>query len=312
MSYWWVNQNQTFDEETNGGYLWSPQRKKDGSRNPFYDTMTRVRVGDLVFSFSDTYIKALGVATTPAYKSSKPTDFGTKGANWSQAGWRVDVTYYLMDAPVRPKSHIEDIRPHLPEKYSPLMPSGDGKQSVYLAEVPTAMAEMLLRKLREAGNRLPLMQTPDDEAVTSITVEEERVRQILDDARLPETEKQQIVLARRGQGRFRTSIRDRRCRVTGIGNETYLRASHIKPWRDADNAERLDGENGLLLAPHVDFLFDKGLITFEDDGRLVISPRADSVVLSLLGIHPEAVVVVAFRDQQREYLRYHREQVFRS
>ena len=56
MKFWWVNQNQTYKHEVPGGYLWSPKVKKDGSRNIFYDTMERVQHGDIVFSYSDTFI----------------------------------------------------------------------------------------------------------------------------------------------------------------------------------------------------------------------------------------------------------------
>jgi len=51
MNYWWVNQNQTFKQERAGGYLWSPKRKADGNRNPFYEFMREVAPGDIVFSF---------------------------------------------------------------------------------------------------------------------------------------------------------------------------------------------------------------------------------------------------------------------
>src|SRR3546814_19216091 len=61
MRYWWVNQNQTYRHEVPGGYLWSPKRNRNGGRNPFYDFMREVAPGDVVFSFSDTYIKAIGI-----------------------------------------------------------------------------------------------------------------------------------------------------------------------------------------------------------------------------------------------------------
>ena len=51
MRYWWVNQNQTFRQELDGGYLWSPKRNKNGHRNPFYEFMREVAPGDIVFSF---------------------------------------------------------------------------------------------------------------------------------------------------------------------------------------------------------------------------------------------------------------------
>ncbi len=64
----------------------------------------------------------------------------------------------------------------------------------------------------------------------------------------------------------------------------HLNASHIQPWRDSSNEQRLDGENGLLLTPTVDHLFDKGFISFESTGQLIVSPVADPVSLKRMGI----------------------------
>jgi len=63
VRYWWVNQNQTFRQEIDGGYLWSPKRNKNGHRNPFYEFMREVAPGDIVFSFFDTRIAALGIVS---------------------------------------------------------------------------------------------------------------------------------------------------------------------------------------------------------------------------------------------------------
>ena len=60
MQFWWVNQNQTYQHEVRGGYLWSPKTNANGNTNPFYDNMTKVTVGDIVFSFKDTLIPAIG------------------------------------------------------------------------------------------------------------------------------------------------------------------------------------------------------------------------------------------------------------
>jgi putative restriction endonuclease len=59
---------------------------------------------------------------------------------------------------------------------------------------------------------------------------------------------------------------ERCCRITGVNNLAHLRASHCKPWRDSNNEERLHGENGLLLTPTIDHLFDRGFISFENAG----------------------------------------------
>ena len=107
------------------------------------------------------------------------------------------------------------------------------------------------------------------------------------------TEKTQIVLARRGQGIFKENVRklEKRCRITGVERLEHLRASHIRPWRDSDNQVRLDGENGLLLTPSIDHLFDRGFISFENRGRLLISPVAHMESLRRMGIETGTTTV---------------------
>jgi hypothetical protein len=116
MRYWWVNQNQTYKAEFSGGYLWSPKHNKNGARNQFYENMRNVAPGDLIFSFRDTMIVAVGRAASFCYDAPKPEEFGASGANWEQNGWRVDVQYEEVESPIHPKSHIERIRPLLPKK----------------------------------------------------------------------------------------------------------------------------------------------------------------------------------------------------
>lgn len=89
-------------------------------------------------------------------------------------------------------------------------------------------------------------------------------------------------------------------------------ASHTKPWRDSTNEERVDGENGLLLTPMIDHLFDKGFISFESSGALIVSPVADRPSLLKMGIKPEGKVNVGvFSEGQRVFLDHHRENVLR-
>ena len=118
MRYWWVNQNQTFKHEVQGGFLWSPKRSKGDRRNPFYDTMIEVRAGDLVLSFCDTQIKAVGVAQGSAESATKPA-FGNVGNQWDNEGWLVLVEFTEVESPVRPKDIIDDLRPHMSAKHAP-------------------------------------------------------------------------------------------------------------------------------------------------------------------------------------------------
>ena len=88
-------------------------------------------------------------------------------------------------------------------------------------------------------------------------------------------EPDRLVIQRIGQDIFRDTLMDlwlKRCAVTGLDQPELLRASHMKPWADClNNAERLNPYNGLLLAAHWDAAFDRGLVTFEDDGRSRLS-----------------------------------------
>jgi predicted restriction endonuclease len=117
----------------------------------------------------------------------------------------------------------------------------------------------------------------------------------------------QLVKARRGQGIFRTNVESRElhCIITGVSNPRYLRASHIKPWRKSTDIEKLDGNNGLMLAPHIDLLFDQGFISFEDDGTLIVSKKIDEDVLGRWDI-PVHLNVGAFTQEQCAYLEFHR------
>jgi predicted restriction endonuclease len=132
------------------------------------------------------------------------------------------------------------------------------------------------------------------------------------DSSLQETEKSQLIRSRRGQGVFRSRLEriEPKCRITGVRERQHLVASHIKPWAASSHEERLDENNGLLLAPHVDHLFDKGYISFTDNGELLISPELSPDTLIAWGIQSSAVG--EFSEKQRTYLAYHRAQVFRS
>ncbi len=154
MRYWWVNQNQTYRHEISGGYLWSPKRNANKARNPFYESMREVSPGDIIFSFRDTRIAALGIARSYCYESPKPTEFGMAGSYWEAIGWKIDVSFRELTNRIHPKSHIGKLRGLLPQKYSPLRANGDGLQSVYLAEVGRPFAAALFRLIGSEANQV--------------------------------------------------------------------------------------------------------------------------------------------------------------
>ena len=144
MRYWWVNQNQTYRQEVRGGYLWSPKRKSNGQQNAFYDFMREVAPGDIILSFADTQIKAIGISRAPPYEAPKPMEFGETGAHWEKIGWRVDVGFVELKRPIRPSEFMDVLRPLLPNQYAPLQANGKGLQGVYLTNLSDALAGALI------------------------------------------------------------------------------------------------------------------------------------------------------------------------
>ena len=314
MRHWWVNQNQTYRHEVQGGYLWSPKRKADGSRNPYYESMREVAPGDLIFSFMDTRILAVGIAQSYCWESPKPLEFGNAGQNWENVGWKVKVSFTELSNKVRPKDHIDLLRPLLPEKYSPLQLNGNGIQSVYLTEVPAPLAEVLIGLIGlEVAPIAISARAVNPVASDDLDLWERKLeQQIVTDPTVPETDRLAIVRARVGQGLFKERVAkiETKCRITGVENPVHLIASHCKPWRDATNEERLDGENGLLLTPSIDHLFDRGFIGFENDGKLIISPVAHRPSLQRMGIDTAKTVNVGgFTSGQKQFLDFHRNAV---
>ncbi len=129
------------------------------------------------------------------------------------------------------------------------------------------------------------------------------------------TEAERLVVQRVGQGVFRAALLDfwnARCPLTGIAHPRLLRASHMKPWANCDtDAERLDVHNGLLLAAHLDAAFDAGLISFEMEGSLVVSPALSGEDIDRLGL-PVLPPLQGLRSRHEPYLTYHRGVVFQA
>ena len=126
------------------------------------------------------------------------------------------------------------------------------------------------------------------------------------------TEIETLIKARQGQGRFRQKLLKLYpiCPLTDLDIQSLLIASHIKPWSVCNNNERLDPFNGLMLAPNIDRLFDKGLITFDPDGTIKISPKIDPENQERLGISRDMKLKI--EPESEKYFEYHRNHVFQK
>ncbi|MBR1932229.1 MAG: HNH endonuclease [Prevotella sp.] len=134
------------------------------------------------------------------------------------------------------------------------------------------------------------------------------VDKLKNDTTLSYTERDAIVKARVGQGKFRDKLIAywQGCSISKFSHFDLLVASHIMPWKDANNSQRLDTFNGLLLLPNYDKLFDKGYISFDDNGRIIYSRYVNSIDLSLLNMD-NSIHLTKLEDRHKMYLKYHRE-----
>lgn len=141
-------------------------------------------------------------------------------------------------------------------------------------------------------------------------LQENDIQEIINDKNIGPTERLSLINARIGQGQYRADMLKiwQRCAVTGYDKPALLTASHIKPWSQSSNAERLDPYNGLLLIPNLDRLFDQGFISFKQDGSILISKSLSDP--NILGVKSD--MSIKLLPQQYAYMEYHRCYVFKK
>ncbi len=150
----------------------------------------------------------------------------------------------------------------------------------------------------------------DYEKLTDKVVNE--IDELLNKSLLQGSDREAIVKVRSNQGEFRKRLLRRYsgCILCGIKSQNILIASHIKPWSDCEPNEKLDVDNGFLLCPNHDKLFDSGLITFDDDGHIIISDSINVRDQVLLNIQKNQSISLS--EGNIKYLRYHRQNVFQE
>ena len=223
--YWWVNHKKTFKQEISGGYIWSPKKNKNNSRNRTYENLEKCLPGDIIYSYAFTKISCIGIIESKASTSFKPKEFGNTGQNWDREGWLVKVNWQPLKNPFHPKEVFEQIKDHLPETHSPLNKLGNGSEGCYLGDINQTLGEMLMKFIKELNNNVEIdMSFLEDEI--------ERTKAYLEDIKACEkieniTEKEALIKARLGHGQFRRDVEilEPICRVTGLDKKEFLMSS---------------------------------------------------------------------------------------
>jgi hypothetical protein len=300
VRHWWANLADADPAEVREGYLWGRRKPGNSSRSLSQQPLTRVVPGDIVFAHAHGSITAVGVALDRARGAPDP-----KLADGY--GWLVLVRFVRINEPLHWKDHLPDGKRPRSAKRSPLRGTG-GASTAPLMELSDSDAQLLRRILSgqvEDLERAVAVETGG--RLVELAIEE----QIWQRTDIGPHAKRDLSAARVGAGAFRENVEriETGCRVTGILDRRYLLAVHIKPWKECDDREKVDGNNGLLLSPHIIHLFDRGHIAFDDEGALMISRHLNPYVRKAWGLE-RPVVPHAFRAEQRTYLNFHRTQVF--
>ncbi|MBT2736215.1 HNH endonuclease [Bacillus sp. ISL-7] len=306
MNNFIVMQGHTYQEEKDLGIIWSPQQDKGGNVPHSWQRMTEVKEGDRVFHYVKGNVVAISIARDGCKTASKPSIMQSH-SRWNDEGYLVNLKYHELEIPVNVREKFDEILPLLPIKYSPFQQDAGGNQG-YLYPCN----EELAIKLVELLSVLNIYQINDEQLELSI----DDVRRTENNSLITviaETESEAKTKIRLGQQKFRKDLFplwEGKCALCNINLSELLRASHSKPWKDSTNVERLDPYNGVLLCCNHDALYDKGLITFDGQGRLHISSVICEEDYSMYGL--ERTAKIQIRSENKVYFKWHKKNIFKT
>ncbi len=295
MAYWWVNQGKTYKEEKEGSYLWAPKVGSTGSTPFHWDTMYNVKEGDVIFSYANGYLRAYSTVTDESKDCMNPFE-NTAQNEWERNGNKIGLILNELKNPIPLKAINTKLLTVLQNKYAPINSVGGVNQG-YLYSINDKSGVLLITFI---------------ESSNSINVYKNFEKNI-ESSNLNETTKETIVQSRIGQGQFRKNLIhlwNGKCSVTSSNLTEILIASHCKPWKYSNNRERLDPNNGLLLSPTYDKLFDKGYISFDNKGKIILSDELSNDNIVYLTVDSNAVLTFIPNNDQIEYLAFHRDNIF--
>jgi len=303
MNYFLVFQNKSYEEERNGGYLWAPQKNKNGQTFHHWSDMKLIKKGDIIFNSFNGKLVSILTAQANCQEHERPTGLEQLDL-WEKDGWLVDVEYNDLEQPITYKNHMEDILKLQDAKYAPFNKSGRGNTG-YLFRVSKELANFFFEVI-EATNLVLRreFQIEDNLQLENVKQIENELNSIIT---LEKTEKETIIKSRIGQSAFKKALLtiEKKCRLCGVRDERFLIASHIKPWSESNNQERLDVNNGLLLCPNHDALFDKRYISFDETGKVMVKKSLDAVTKMFLNISDN--MRIDLDERQQIYMEWHRE-----
>ncbi|WP_129688290.1 HNH endonuclease [Gottfriedia acidiceleris] len=300
MNYFFVFQNKSYLEERKGAFLWAPQKNRKGQTFHHWEDMKLIKKGDIIFNSYNGEMKSIIVANENCKEMQKPKELNQVDL-WEKDGWYVNCTYHDLKYPIVYKEFMEEILNKQDDKYAPFNKVGRGNTG-YLFRVSTQLAEFLLNVIEQRNGSFNINSINTKDFIIEV------------ESNLPyniqKTEREQIIKQRVGQSIFKKLLLkiERKCKLCGVSNEKFLIASHIKPWSKSSDIEKLDPNNGFLFCPNHDKLFDRGFISFNLNGEIIISRELDENSKIFLNVNEN--YMIQMNEEQSNYMNFHRENIF--
>lgn len=296
MAFFWVNLGTTHKEVMANNFLWAPTHKVSKGKKIYiqgFSNVSEVKKDDVIFCHNSGFIISVAVAISDAKLSERPNNRNFD--KWGRDGYKVDVKLIEL------KQKIETVlfRNELFERYnhmcSPKLLNEKTRHATenYMTSIPDAAAMLIYSFIED-----DLLKIGEHKG--SNTKGKQRVKK---------AEREAIIKARVGQGQFRKDlfkIWKGECPVTKIDVPELLIASHMLPWALSNDEDKVNPNNGILLSPAVDKLFDKGFISFSDEGALLVNSHFNKQNVLKLGLDSNNVKI-KFNSEQKAFLGKHRE-----
>lgn len=291
MSFFWVNIGSSYKEVKEQNFLWAPQygMNKNGQKfsNTSWEAVKGVKAGDVIFCNKDREIVYVATATADAEPAPRP--LSRSFDKWEREGTRVDVELTVLEHSIDVSQFSEIFMSSYNESSRPSVFAENGScTQTYMCEIPEIAAKMIASFISENVSIDFNKETAKVKEATGST-------------------KETIIQARVGHGPYRDKLFKKwggKCAVTGIALESMLTASHIVSWSISNDKEKVDPYNGLPLIPNLDRLFDRGMISFDDNGHL-LHKKEFACLLRDLKIPLDSKIDGLF-GENKKYLKRHR------
>lgn len=297
MKYFLVFQSDTYETGRDLKCLWAP----DTTSNHSHKRMLDVSVGDSIIHINKQKIRAISLAQSSAYASNKPEEFETSNNDgWKKykTGRKIDIDIIELNQPVSVNNIKDKIMDFYTDKYFPYTKDGGGNQG-YLYEISEPLNSLLLSNdftnEKENAGLSTNISEPKGGIKTKATID---TRSAV------------------WQGYFKKKLQrlwSNTCSITGYPeikhkNKSFLIAAHIKPYAKCSDKESFDEYNGLLLSPNMDKLFEHGMISIDNDGKIMLSSKLDITIINNMKLNE--IKKINVHEKNKIYLNYHRTNKF--